>query len=155
MEGENEDHMLPQVCSKPSCCRDKCERRFVRPYYFLPLINRPGSLTPLYTTFGVNICHKGRVVTFSTLDLRKLHQPVAVFLVIKKGIHCLQNWRISPTGDNPSRGPGREGVLPMTSAELFPDAVVIVTHPPLFPSHPPLSEEDHRLEKTPGALNNF
>jgi len=33
----------------PFCCREKCESLFVRPYYFLPLINRPGfvSVTPL------------------------------------------------------------------------------------------------------------
>ncbi|GBM02854.1 hypothetical protein AVEN_52032-1 [Araneus ventricosus] len=43
--------------------------------------------------------------------------------------------RISPIRGAPCPGPGREDVLPMTSIELFPDAVVIVTHQ--FASPPP------------------
>ncbi|GFV75700.1 DUF4817 domain-containing protein [Trichonephila clavipes] len=37
--------MLVQVSSKCApvlCCREKCERRFIGPYYSLPLMNRSG-----------------------------------------------------------------------------------------------------------------
>ncbi|GFX82319.1 uncharacterized protein TNCV_973311 [Trichonephila clavipes] len=55
--------MIIGLCRCPpntqlSCYREKCERRFVKPYYFLPLTEQLGfvSLTLLQTTHGINIC---------------------------------------------------------------------------------------------------